>query len=113
MPIGGEADRASLAAMWSRTATIRSSRISTYSTRFLALSVRTGGLAKISIRPSVRSGRARCGAEFFIASDEAAYAMALSVNPELDTDLVRYAYSSLTTPTTVYDYNVRTGEKTC
>jgi oligopeptidase B len=26
--------------------------------------------------------------------------------------LVRYEYSSLTTPTTVYDYNVRTGEKT-
>ena len=37
-------------------------------------------------------------AEFFIASDEAAYATSLSVNPELDTELVRYAYSSLTTP---------------
>ena len=38
--------------------------------------------------------------------------MAISVNPELDTDIVRYSYSSLTTPTTVYDYDVRTGEKT-
>jgi oligopeptidase B len=52
------------------------------------------------------------GAEFFIASDEAAYTTSISVNPELDTDLVRYAYSSLTTPTTVYDYNVRTREQT-
>jgi oligopeptidase B len=78
--------------------------------KFLALSVRTGGLAKISITPwAVDSTRA--GGEFFIASDEAAYATSMSVNPELDTDLVRYAYSSLTTPTTVYDYNVRTGEK--
>jgi oligopeptidase B len=37
--------------------------------------------------------------------------MSLSVNPELDTELLRYAYSSLTTPTSIYDYNVRTGEK--
>ena len=91
---------------------------------FLALSVRTGGLAKISITlltpdssvPGVavppRGAPARGASEFFIASDEAAYATSLSVNEELDTDLVRYTYSSLTTPTTVYDYNVRTGEKT-
>jgi oligopeptidase B len=37
--------------------------------------------------------------------------MSLSVNPEIDTELLRYAYSSLTTPTTVYDYNTRTGER--
>jgi oligopeptidase B len=93
---------------------------------FLALSVRTGGLAKISIVPRTpdpsvpgasapgrsAAASAQSAAEFFIASDEAAYATSLSVNPELDTDLVRYEYSSLTTPTTVYDYNVRTGEKT-
>ncbi len=112
---------------------------------FLAVSVRTGGLAKISIAPlppdptlhggtappsgvtpapgavaaAPSSGVAAPGAitaapgaaAFFIASDEAAYAMALSVNAELDTPLVRYTYSSLTTPTTVYDYDVRTGEK--
>jgi oligopeptidase B len=78
---------------------------------FLAVSVRTGGLAKISITPWA-PGAAQGGEEFYIASDEAAYATSISVNPELDTDLVRYAYSSLTTPTTIYDYNVRTGEKT-
>jgi oligopeptidase B len=79
---------------------------------FLALAVRTGGLAKISITPWVAAAPLRGGAEFFIASDEAAYATSLSVNSELDTELVRYTYSSLTTPTTEYDYNVRTGEKT-
>jgi oligopeptidase B len=77
---------------------------------FLAVSVRTGGLAKIAIA-TWAPGAAQVGAEFFIASDEAAYATSMSVNPELDTDLVRYAYSSLTTPTTIYDYNIRTGEK--
>ncbi|MGD0489927.1 MAG: S9 family peptidase [Steroidobacteraceae bacterium] len=75
--------------------------------RFLALSVRSGGLAKISIRPLVPEGVP----EFFIASDEPAYTMALSVNPRLDTNVVRYVYSSLTTPSTVYDYDVSTGER--
>ncbi len=93
---------------------------------FLALTVRTGGLSKISISlntaaagpsaldtgPSAHEASGMAfGAEFFIASDEAAYITAMSVNPELDTDMLRYVYSSLTTPTTVYDYNVRTGER--
>ena len=69
---------------------------------FLAVSVRSGGLRKISIHPLTGA------AEFFIASDEAAYSTSISVNPELNTEIVRYAYSSLTTPTTLYDYNVRT-----
>jgi len=75
--------------------------------RFLALSVRSGGLSKISIRPLVPER----APEFFIASDEPAYTMALSVNPRLDTNVVRYVYSSLTTPATVYDYDVTSDEK--
>jgi oligopeptidase B len=73
--------------------------------QFLAVSVRSGGQRKICIHPL--SG----AAEFFIASDEAAYATFLSVNLELNTEIVRYAYSSLTTPTTLYDYHVRTREQ--
>jgi oligopeptidase B len=73
---------------------------------FIAVSVRSGGLRKICIHE--RSG----GREFFIASGEASYSTSLSVNTELDTEIVRYAYSSLTTPTTVYDYNVRTQQQT-
>ena len=72
--------------------------------------MRSGGLSKISIRPLEPEGAAGAP-EFFIASDEPAYSMALSVNPRLDTDVVRYVYSSLTTPATVYDYDVSTGEK--
>jgi oligopeptidase B len=73
--------------------------------QFLAVSVRSGGLRKICIHPL--SGEA----EFFIASDEAAYATFLSVNLEMNTEIVRYAYSSLTTPTTLYDYHVGTREQ--
>jgi oligopeptidase B len=104
VPIGREADRID----WQDVVAHRSDTfIEDFDvfTGFLALSVRTGGLAKISIT------RWDTGTEIFIASDEAAYATSLSVNEELDTELVRYAYSSLTTPTTVYDYNVRTGER--
>jgi oligopeptidase B len=79
--------------------------------KFLAVSVRSGGLAKISIKPWPPAEGAAQQPEFFIDSDEAAYATSLGINSELDTDLLRYAYSSLTTPTTVYDYNVQTGEK--
>jgi oligopeptidase B len=77
---------------------------------FLAVSVRSGGLAKIRIVPW-SPGAPGPKEEFFIASDEAAYSTSLSVNAELDTEIVRYAYSSLTTPTTLYDFNVRTGER--
>ena len=76
--------------------------------RFLALSLRSGGLSKIGIRPLEPED----APEFFIASDEPAYTMGLSVNPRLDTHVVRYVYSSLTTPATVYDYDVNTGERT-
>jgi oligopeptidase B len=72
---------------------------------FLAVSVRSGGLRKIAIH------RLADGTESFIASDEAAYGMSISVNPELNTEIVRYAYSSLTTPATLYDYNIRTREQ--
>jgi oligopeptidase B len=115
VPIGAEADRAA----WSDVVAHREDTfIEDFDvfSEFLALSVRSGGLAKISIKPwnpAPGGGAAALtsAAEYFIASDEAAYATSLSVNPELDTLLVRYAYSSLTTPTTVYDYHVRTREK--
>jgi oligopeptidase B len=76
--------------------------------RFLAVSVRSGGLSKISIHPL----GPEAPADFFIASDEPAYTMGLSVNPRLDTHVLRYVYSSLTTPATVYDYDMISGEKT-
>ncbi len=90
--------------------------------RYIALTVRTGGLKKISIQPLLPPRAPEPGAlvpgalaaepgAFFISSEEPAYGMDISVNPELDTDIVRYTYSSLTTPTTVYDYNARTGER--
>ena len=73
---------------------------------FLAVDERSGGLRRIRIHPW------SAAKDTFIASDDPTYAFALADNHEIDTDFVRYTYDSLTTPTSTYDYNVRTGERT-
>ncbi|MFI4891429.1 MAG: S9 family peptidase [Steroidobacterales bacterium] len=75
---------------------------------FVALSVRSGGLAKISIKPLTGADTS----EFLLASDEAAYTMSLDANPELDSRVLRYSYSSLTTPLSIYDYDLDRGTRT-
>ncbi len=72
---------------------------------FLAIEERSGAMRKIRIRPW--GG----GRDFFIAADEAAYTASLGQNREIDTHIVRYEYTSLTTPATLYDYDIRTGER--
>ncbi len=51
------------------------------------------------------------GRDQLIAADEPVYSMGLSVNAEAATDWVRYSYTSMTTPATTYEVNVRTGER--
>ena len=51
-------------------------------------------------------------AEHTLAFDEPVYAANLDQNPDFDTQLLRYSYTSMTTPRSVYDYNMRTREKT-
>lgn len=49
--------------------------------------------------------------EHYIAFDEPAYVVYSSINPEFSTEILRFGYSSLTTPGSTYDYNMRTREK--
>jgi oligopeptidase B len=49
--------------------------------------------------------------EHYLNFGEAAYAAYISINPEFDTDLLRYSYTSLTTPNSTYDYNMESREK--
>ena len=72
---------------------------------FLAIEERSDAMRKIRIRPW--GG----GKDFYIGSDEPAYTTSLGVNAEIDTRIVRYEYTSLTTPMTVYDYDIQTGER--
>jgi oligopeptidase B len=71
---------------------------------FLAVAERSGGLTRIRIVPDK-------GDPKYVKADESAYAMALTTNAEPDTDWLRYTYTSLTTPTTTYELNVKTGER--
>jgi oligopeptidase B len=65
----------------------------------------TEGLSKISIvRWSDKSSHS-------IDFGEPVYFASLSDNPEFNTNIVRYNYQSLTTPNSVYDYDVTTHEK--
>ncbi|HEV2605213.1 MAG TPA: S9 family peptidase [Microvirga sp.] len=52
------------------------------------------------------------GEEHAIAFPEEAYSLGMSAGYEFDTDVIRYTYSSLTTPSETTDYNIRTGERT-
>ena len=72
---------------------------------FLVVAERSAALRKIRVR-SWDGAR-----EFLIDATESAYTMALGTNDESDTDTLRYVYSSLTTPSTTYDYDMRTGER--
>ena len=47
-----------------------------------------------------------------IAFAEEAYSLGLSGSYEYDTDVVRFSYSSMTTPAQVFDYDMRTRERT-
>jgi len=49
--------------------------------------------------------------EHYLDFGEEAYMAYTSVNPEFDSDILRYGYTSLTTPNSVFDYNMGTREK--
>ena len=49
--------------------------------------------------------------EKFIAFDEETYSIGGGMNDQFDTDHMYFSYNSMTTPATVYKYNLNTGEK--
>ena len=67
---------------------------------------RVEGLPRIVIRDR------ETGEEHAIAFDEEAYALGLQGSLEYDTDTIRFSYSSMTTPTQQFDYNMRTRART-
>jgi oligopeptidase B len=73
---------------------------------YLVIAERSSALRKIRVR---RWDGTR---EFLIDAAESAYTMALGTNDETDTDVLRYVYTSLTTPATTYDFDMTSGERT-
>jgi oligopeptidase B len=72
---------------------------------YLVVEERKEGLAQMRIR-NWESGK-----EHYVDFEEEVYSARVSVNPEFDTETLRYSYSSLTTPRSTYDYNMDTKEK--
>ena len=72
----------------------------------LVLEERRDGLMRIRVIPW--SG----AEEHYLAFDEPAYLARVSMNPEFDTTVLRYGYTSMTTPNSVTDYDMVTREKT-
>jgi len=50
--------------------------------------------------------------DYFVDFGEEAYTANISINPDFDSKVLRYGYSSLTTPSSTFDYNMETKEKT-
>lgn len=72
----------------------------------MVISERKGGITQLRIRPWDGKN------EHYIAFGEESYTAGTSINPDFETDLLRLDYTSLTTPSTTYDYNVKTKKLT-
>ena len=51
------------------------------------------------------------GNDEYIKFEEETYTSWVSVNEEFDTDILRFSYSSLVTPTSTFDYNMNSGQR--
>ena len=67
---------------------------------YLVLQERSEALTKLRVINQ------RTQEEHYIAFDEPAYVVYSSTNPEFNTENLRFGYSSLTTPNSIYDYNL-------
>ncbi|TPV92556.1 MAG: S9 family peptidase, partial [Myxococcales bacterium FL481] len=72
---------------------------------YLVVEERSGGLRRLRVRTWDGSR------EFFVSSSEEAYTTYLHVNAEQNTSWLRYGYTSMTTPTTVYEVDLASGEQ--
>lgn len=61
---------------------------------------------------SLRIIRLSDGKEHYLKFDEPVYTAGMGSNVDFESDVLRYNYQSLTTPASVIDYNMLTGEKT-
>lgn len=72
---------------------------------FLVVEERSNGLNHIRIMPWTGDG------EHYLPFQSETYTAGVLTNPDFDTDWLRYSYQSLATPSSVIDFNMRTGER--
>jgi oligopeptidase B len=73
---------------------------------FLLIEERTNGLRKLKLR------NINDNSERYLSMNEETYFLGLGLNDEFNTDEIFYSYNSMTTPSTVYKYNMATGQQT-
>ncbi|MCH7396675.1 S9 family peptidase [Belliella sp. DSM 107340] len=76
-----------------------------YFKNFMAVQETKEGLAKIRVI------KYEDKSEHELEFGEPAYTASLGYNPAFDTEVVRYSYTSMTTPNSVYDYNMQNRDK--
>jgi oligopeptidase B len=72
---------------------------------YLVIMERREGLLQLRVRAWSGAG------DYYLDFGEPAYAAYPSGNPEMDTPILRYQYTSLTTPPSVYDFDMTTRER--
>jgi oligopeptidase B len=72
---------------------------------YLVVSERFNGLNQLKIMPWK-------GKEYYLPFDSETYMAYTTTNIDFDTEILRYSYQSLATPSSVIDFNMRTKEKT-
>src|SRR5690606_21376843 len=75
--------------------------------KHLVVSERSGGLSQLQVIPWAHRDAAHTS-----TFDEPVFVVDLDVNRELETPTLRFAYSSLTTPPSVYDYDMESRSRT-
>lgn len=73
---------------------------------FLVINERKDGLVKLRIRNLTDNS------EHYLDFGEPAYAANFGANPEYNSSTLRYGYTSMTTPSSIFDYDLVTKEKT-
>lgn len=73
---------------------------------FLVVDERIDGLTNLRIIPWNKAEK-----EYFLPFKDPAYLAYIGANPEFDTEILRYSYSSLTTPMSTYDFNMKSQEQ--
>ena len=73
---------------------------------YLVVTERVAGKLQLRVSDLVHGG------EHTIAFDEAAYSVETSGNAEFETNTLRFVYMSMTTPSSTYDYDLATRERT-
>ena len=73
---------------------------------YLVVSERSNGLNTIRIMPWNGKG------EYYLPFESETYTAMTTINLDFDTEILRYSYQSLATPSSAIDFNMRTKEKT-